>query len=108
MRAIWQARVNATFLALLLGACAGEPGWERPGATAAEREAALDECRGEARAATRREAAIDQDIAATLQHEWQRSGIARGRRERMRDRERELGEDFLARCMAGKGWVRPG
>jgi hypothetical protein len=104
MRPSWQTLVNAGLLALLAG-CA-EPGWEKPGADAARRDAALAQCRAEARLVTNREAAIDQDIASTMQRDWERGGISDTRRDRMRDRTRSLGEDLVDRCMAANGWVR--
>jgi hypothetical protein len=105
MRASWQALVNAGLLAAWLSGCGGGT-WEKPGAGDAQREAALSECRAEARIAVNREAGIDQDIASTMQRDWERGGVSDTRRNLMRDRTRTLGEDIVARCMAAKGWVR--
>jgi hypothetical protein len=105
MRTVWQATVNAGLLALLLAGCGGTA-WEKPGATAAERERDLDDCQAEARVQTNREVGIDQDIASTMQRDWERSGISTNRRELMRDRSREHGEAIVRRCMAARGWVR--
>jgi hypothetical protein len=105
MRSSWQALVNGGFPALLLAACAAA-GWEKPGASDAERRAALGECQAEARRATDQEARINQDIASTFQQDWQRTGVARTRSELLEDRTRARGEDVLERCMAAKGWLR--
>lgn len=105
MRASSQALVNAALLALCLAACAS-PDWQKAGASDAERKQALAECQAEARAATDREARIDQDIASTFHQDWQRTGVAETRRTMLRDRARALGEDIVERCMKAKGWVR--
>jgi hypothetical protein len=105
MRPSSQALVNAALLALCLAACAS-PEWQKPGASDAEREQALAECRAEARAATEREARIDQDITSTFQQDWQRAGVAESRRTMLSDRTRALGESIVERCMKAKGWVR--
>jgi hypothetical protein len=105
MKSSWQALVNAGFLALALAACAAS-GWEKPGATEAERKAALAECQSEARRATDQESRINQDISSTFQQDWQRTGVARTRSELLQDRTRARGEDILERCMAAKGWLR--
>jgi hypothetical protein len=105
MRSSWQAAVNAGLLALALAACAGTA-WEKPGASDAERRAALGECQAEARRATDQEARINQDISSTFQQDWQRTGVARTRTELLQDRTRARGEDVLERCMTAKGWLK--
>lgn len=105
MRASSQALVNAALLALCLAACAS-PNWQKAGASDADRKQALAECQAEAKAATDREARIDQDITSTFQQDWQRTGVAESRRNLLRDRTRALGEDIVERCMKSKGWLR--
>jgi aspartokinase len=107
MRASWQALVNGGFLALL-AACAGDSAWEKPGASKTEREQVVAECRAEARHVTDRESRIDQDITSTMHQDWQRTGVLESRRASFRDRTLSHGEAVFTRCMAARGWVRPG
>jgi hypothetical protein len=106
MRAFCQVLVNAGFLAIGLAACSSGGEWEKPGASTDDRDLALAECRQEARVATNRDAAINQDIASTRMQDWTRSGVSDTRRELLNDQTRALGEDIFNRCMAAKGWVR--
>jgi hypothetical protein len=105
MRPFWQALVNAGLLALALAACAGTQ-WEKPGASAEERKAALADCQAQARVATDQESRINQDIASTFHQDWQRTGVLDTRRNLLRDRTRAMGEDIVARCMTAKGWLK--
>jgi hypothetical protein len=105
MRPFWQALVNAALLALALAGCAG-PDWEKPGASAEERKAALAECGAQARVATDRDTRINQDIASSFHNDWQRTGVSDTRRNLLQDRTRAFGEDIVARCMEAKGWLR--
>ena len=90
-------------LALLLGGCASDAdAWTKPGA--ADTVADLDECRGEARVAVRRDAGIDADIMATRSQDWQRTGTLGLKRDEMAQHRSGTAEAIIARCMAAKGY----
>jgi hypothetical protein len=92
--------------ALLLAGCTTSQTWTKPGADATDTAGALQECRAAADIAVAPEAAINQDILATRQTDWQRSqigGIAI----------RSLGEEtsgradrIIAACMRAKGFTQ--
>src|SRR5436309_337276 len=92
-------------LALLLAGCADDSNaWTKPGATENAVSADLGECRGEARALTRRDAGIDADIMATRSTDWQRTGTLGLKRDEMAQHGSNAAQAIVARCMAAKGY----
>src|SRR6185437_4018434 len=104
MKSFWQALVNAGLLGLALTACASSSHWEKPGAKPEEMKAALAECNAQARVATDQDTRINQDITATFQQDWQRTGVSDTRRNLLQDRTRAHGENVVEQCMKAKGW----
>lgn len=95
--------------ALALGACAApESAWTHPERAPAAARQDLSACRNEATTATRREADIDADIEASRGQDWQRSGILTTKRETAAEGRRRSFDSYVARCMAARGWRRPG
>jgi hypothetical protein len=91
-------------LALSLLACCAAPGWQKPGVAEEQRDRDYAACRSEARAATRRDAAIDADIMATRGQDWARSDVLQQKRQEMRMSTEARGEDVFDRCMRAHGY----
>ena len=92
-------------LALLLAGCAADAtAWTKPGATEDAIAEALDECRGQSRAALQRDAGIDADIMATRSTDWQHTGTLGIKRDEMAEHQRGNAQALIARCMSAKGY----
>jgi hypothetical protein len=100
-----RAYVFAGLAALSLAACAGDGGWQKEGAPAAQRSQDLAECQAEARSVLQRDTAIDADILASRSYDWQKSNTLATRQDSMRATNRGRSEGIIGRCMTGKGYV---
>jgi hypothetical protein len=100
-----RAFAAAALAAFSLAACAGGGGWQKEGATSAQRSQDLAECQSEARSVLQRDTAIDADILASRSYDWQRSNTLATRQESMRASNRGRSEEIVGRCMSGKGYV---
>ena len=101
MRAVWLVA------AALLAGCAGQGGaWVKPGVEEAAAGRADRECRAVAAAAVGTEADIDQDIIATRQRDWQRSGTSGLQSRALRESTSNRAAAIAASCMRGKGFER--
>jgi hypothetical protein len=94
--------------AVLLGGCGstGGAGWAKPGADEAQAAAAYRDCAALTDDATRSDAAIDQDVAASRGSDLQRASILREQAERTRADNGERADAILASCMQAKGFAR--
>jgi hypothetical protein len=95
-------------LALLLAACSGKPQWVKPGASGDTVSDDLAECQALATAATRRDAAIDQDILAARGSDWQRSNTLQAKKSTFALQDQGHARDIIADCMSAKGYVPRG
>jgi hypothetical protein len=95
-------------LALLLGACSSKPQWVKPGATSDAVSEDLAECRAVANAATRQDAAIDQDILATRGLDWERNSALQAKKSNFAMQDQGRARDIIADCMSAKGYVPRG
>jgi len=93
---------------LLLGGCTSGGGWVKPGAEEGAAAQEYQECRALADSAVRTEADIDQDIAATRQTDWQRSGLGQVQSRTMRENTRDRAAAIIASCMQAKGFAPAG
>ena len=90
--------------ALLLAACSGTPQWAKPGATKDTMSDDLDDCRAIATAATRQDAAIDQDILATRGTDWERNNTLQAKKSTFAVQDQGHVRDMIASCMSAKGY----
>lgn len=95
--------VIALFLAL--AACSSKPQWVRPGTSRDTVSADLDECRAFANAATRKDAAIDQDILATRAGDWERNNTLQAKKSTIAMQDEGHARDVIASCMGAKGYT---
>ena len=95
----------AALAAISLAACAGGGGWQKEGASSAQRSQDLAECQSEARSVLQRDTAIDADILASRSYDWQKSNTLSTRQESMRSTNRGRSEEIIGRCMMGKGYL---
>ena len=102
MRAGWL--IAATVAAGCAGGDGG--GWAQPGADEAAARRAHQECRAVAARAVRTEADINQDIIASRQRDWQRSGISTMQRSTIQENTRDRAAAIVASCMRSKGFAR--
>jgi hypothetical protein len=92
--------------ALLLAACsAAGGGWTKPGADEAETAHAYQECAALTETATRTDANIDQDIAASRASDLQHSSILREQAQSTSEDNRTRADAILASCMQAKGFT---
>ncbi|HEX3884275.1 MAG TPA: hypothetical protein VHW66_16580 [Stellaceae bacterium] len=80
--------------------------WVKPGAQPGESTAAYRDCRDTAEQATRKDADIDQDIAATRGADLQHSQIVQMRSAQMSGTTRQSADSIIASCMQQKGFVQ--
>jgi hypothetical protein len=90
---------------VLTGCGGGTGGWAKAGISPEMAEADFAECQSQARAATRRDDAIDADIMASRGQDWQRAGTLSIKRDDMAMSTRGWAEQIIARCMAAKGYA---
>jgi hypothetical protein len=101
-------RFAAPLVLLLLAACGGPAGggWSKPGADDAQTASAYQDCLAATATATRTDADIDQDIAASRASDLQHSSILREHARQTRDDSRDRAEAMLASCMQAKGFAQ--
>lgn len=100
--------VFAVLLALLLTACGGQGGWDKPGADPEALARDNRGCRAQAARVLARDRAIDQDILATRGPDWQRSGAAEPHHQQMHEQAAADAEAAFDGCMRAKGYARRG
>ena len=99
-------RAALALAALALAGCAGGSGWTKPGADAGAAAAAYKSCRSLAAAAIKPEIGINEDIQATHQSDWQRTGFARLQGAAMREDTGGRAAAIVDACMREKGFAR--
>jgi hypothetical protein len=92
-------------LALLLAGCGGAGSWTKSGADAAATASEYQDCRAIAASAIKTDADIDQDILATRQEDWQRSGTGRVATQTTQDHTRDREAAVVSACMRAKGFA---
>ena len=92
-------------LFLALAACSSKPQWVRPGTNNDTVSDDLDECRTLANAATRKDAAIDQDILATRGGDWERNNTLQAKKSTLAMQDEGHARDIIASCMGAKGYA---
>ena len=92
-------------VAVALAACSSKPQWVRPGTSRDVTSDDLDECRAVANAATRKDAAIDQDILATRGADWERNNMLQAKKSTFAVQDEDHARDIIASCMSGKGYT---
>jgi hypothetical protein len=92
-------------LALALAACSSKPQWVRPGTDKDTVSDDLDDCRSLAKAATRQDAAIDQDILATRGADWERNNTLQAKKSTFAMQDQGRARDIIASCMSAKGYT---
>jgi len=92
-------------LALLLAACSSKLQWVKPGASSDTVSDDLAECRALANAATRQDAAIDQDILASRGLDWERNNTLQAKKSTFALQDQGHTRDIIADCMSAKGYV---
>jgi type IV pilus biogenesis protein CpaD/CtpE len=90
------APLNAAAALLLLAGCSG--------ADEAATNAAYQDCRGLADTAVETDRAIDQDILASRQDDWQRASVVRTQTRVMHEHTRDRAGAIVDSCMKGKGF----
>ena len=97
---------RACFLVLLLAlsACSGGSQWNKPGADPQIVRADLRDCESEARALTRQDENIDNDIMATRGQDWQRTGTLGAKRETLALQNQGRSGNIVEQCMRAKGY----
>ena len=93
-------------LLLLLAGCGGAGDWAKPGADSAAATAAYQDCRAIADTAVESDRAIDQDILATRQNDWQRASVVRAQTQLMHEQTRDRASSLIESCMKAKGYAR--
>lgn len=99
--------VSLTCVLALLG-CASQPEWSKPGVSSQDVAAALADCQGVARDATRRDTDIMTDIMASRGADWQRTGVLETQQQMFDAGYQARTKDIVNRCMIGKGFVPGG
>lgn len=79
--------------------------WVKINAQPGETAQAYRDCTDIAAAATRKDADIDQDIAATRGADMQRSMVVQARTSQMADKTRRSSDAIVASCMRQKGFA---
>ena len=111
---------SAAFLALsLLAGCSGldigfgghaerssQADWIKPGVQPGDTANAYRDCLDIAQQATRKDADIDQDIAATRGADLQHSQIVQMRSAQMSSTTRQSADSIIASCMRQKGFAQ--
>ena len=94
--------------AAILAACSGSAagGWVKAGADEAQTARAYRDCAALTDTATRTDADIEQDIAASRASDLQHSAILREHARTTRESNRDRADALLASCMQAKGFTR--
>ena len=92
-------------LAVALAACSSRPQWVRPGTDSDTASDDLDDCRALASAATRNDAAMDQDILATRGTDWERNNTLQAKKNTFAVQDQGHARDIVASCMSAKGYA---
>src|SRR5256885_17089631 len=95
----------AVALALILAACSGKSQWVKPGTGRDVVRDDLEECRAYANAASRQDAAIDQDILATRGTDWQHNNVLQAKKSTFALQDKGHTRDIIASCMSAKGYA---
>jgi hypothetical protein len=98
-------RIGVVVAILFLAGCGGTSGWSKAGTSPETAEADFADCQSQARAATRRDDAIDADIMASRGQDWQRAGTLSIKRDNMAMSNRGWAEQIIGHCMAAKGYA---
>jgi hypothetical protein len=88
------------------GGHSSEADWIKPGVQPGETTNAYRDCLDIAQQATRKDADIDQDIAATRGADLQHSQIVQMRSAKMADTTRQNADSIIASCMRQKGFAQ--
>jgi len=97
-------RLHAAAALLLAAGCSGGGNWAKTGADEAAASAAYQDCRGLADTAVETDRAIDQDILASRQDDWQRASVVRAQTRVMHEQTRDRAAAIIDSCMKGKGF----
>jgi len=99
---------RAVLAALLLAGCAGAAAgaWSKPGADATATADAYRDCAALAETATRTDAQVDQDIAASRAADLQRASIMRAQAQQTAETGRDRAAAIVGSCMEAKGFTR--
>src|ERR1043166_5823209 len=89
----------AAMLSLLAGCAAGGSDWAKPGADEAAAAAAYRDCRGLSDTVVSTDRAIDQDISASPQDDWQRPSVVRAQTRVMPEHARDRAAGIVDSCM---------
>ncbi|MBV8493731.1 MAG: hypothetical protein JO162_09670 [Alphaproteobacteria bacterium] len=101
------ARFYAAAFLLLIGGCnTGGGDWAKTGADNAAAAAAYQDCRGLSDTAVETDRAIDQDILASRQNDWQRASLGHTQTQLMNDHTRDRAGAIVESCMKAKGFSR--
>ncbi|HKX10073.1 MAG TPA: hypothetical protein VJN67_17875 [Stellaceae bacterium] len=92
-------------LAAALAACSSKPQWVRPGTDPDTASGDLDDCRALAKEATRKDAAIDQDILAARGTDWARDNTLQAKKNTFAVQDQGRARDIIASCMNAKGYT---
>ena len=84
--------------------CSGGGNWAKSGADEAAASAAYQDCRGLADTVVKTDRAIDQDILASRQDDWQRASVVRAQTRVMHEHTRDRAAAIIDSCMKGKGF----
>jgi hypothetical protein len=95
----------AVALALILAACSSKPQWVKPGTGSDVVSDDLEECRAYATAASRQEAAIDQDILASRGTDWQHNNVLQAKKSTFALQDKGRTREIIASCMNAKGYA---
>jgi|SRR5437764_5153606 len=94
----------AAVLLLAAGCSGGGANWAKSGAGDTAASAAYQDCRGLSDTAVETDRAIDQDILASRQDDWQRASVVRAQTRVMHERTRDRAAAIIDSCMKGKGF----
>ena len=94
----------AAILLLLTGCADAGTDWAKPGADESAAAAAYRDCRGLADTAVETDRAIDQDISASRQDDWQRASVVRAQTRVMHEHTRDRAVGIVDSCMKAKGF----
>jgi hypothetical protein len=96
--------LRAAIVLLLMAGCSGGGDWAKPGADDSAAAAAYQDCRGLADTAVGTDRAIDQDILASRQSDWDRAAVVRQQTQVMHEHTRDRAAAIVDSCMKGKGF----